>query len=65
MAVRDWVVQRATVSGHDWSRTLGFGLLADRAGYIGLNGRAGEAEGSLPAGSAEEQRHGHARGDFL
>ena len=57
VAVRDWVVQRATVSGHDWSRTLGFGLLADRAGYIRLNRQGREAEGSLPAGSAEEQRY--------
>jgi predicted AlkP superfamily phosphohydrolase/phosphomutase len=57
VGVRDWVVQRATVSGHDWSRTPGFALLADRAGYIRLNRQGREAKGSLPAGSAEEQRY--------
>ena len=44
VGVRDWVVQRATASGHDWSRTPGLALLADRAGYIRLNRQGREAK---------------------
>lgn len=57
VGVRDWVVQRATASGHDWSRTPGFALLADRAGYIRLNRQGREAEGLLMPGSSEEQHY--------
>jgi hypothetical protein len=55
--VRDFVVQRATASGYDWSRTPGLALLADRAGYIRLNRQGREAEGLLTPGSKEEKRY--------
>ena len=57
VGVRDFVVQRATASGHDWSRTPGLALLADRAGYIRLNRQGREAEGLLTSGSIEEKRY--------
>ena len=57
VGVRDWVVGRATAAGHDWSRTPGLALLADRTGYIRLNRQGREAEGILHAGSAEEEHY--------
>ena len=57
VGMRDWVVQRATAAGHDWSRTPGLALLADRTGYIRLNRQGREAEGLLPPGSSEEKRY--------
>ena len=57
VGVRDWVVERATASGHDWSRTPGLALLADRTGYIRLNRQGREAEGLLTPGSSEEERY--------
>jgi len=57
VGVRDWVVQHATAAGHDWSRTPGFALLADRTGYIRLNRQGREAEGLLRPGSSEEDRY--------
>ena len=54
VGVRDWVVGRAAAAGHDWSRTPGLALLADRTGYIRFNRQEREVEGILPAGSAEE-----------
>ena len=57
VGVRDWVVQGATAAGHDWSRTPGLALLADRTGYIRLNRQGREAEGLLPPGSSEEDRY--------
>jgi hypothetical protein len=57
VGVRDFVVERATASGHDWSRTPGLALLADRAGYIRLNRQGREAKGLLPAGGAEEKAY--------
>ena len=51
VGVRDWVVQGATAAGHDWSRTPGLALLADRTGYIRLNRQGREAEeDSCPRG---------------
>jgi hypothetical protein len=47
VAVRDAVVNRAIVAGHDWPHTPGFDLLADMHGYLRLNLRGREREGSL------------------
>jgi predicted AlkP superfamily phosphohydrolase/phosphomutase len=49
VAVRDEVVNRAIVGGHDWGRTPGFALLADLHGYIRLNLRGRERQGALDA----------------
>jgi predicted AlkP superfamily phosphohydrolase/phosphomutase len=56
VSVRDWVVQRATAAGHDWSRTPGLALLADLTGYIRLNQKGRESEGILRAQSPAELR---------
>jgi predicted AlkP superfamily phosphohydrolase/phosphomutase len=55
VAVRDWVVSRATAGGHDWSKTPGLALLADLSGYIRLNLRGREAKGMLMPGSPEQE----------
>ena len=47
VGVRDAVVNRSIVAGHDWPRTPGFDLLADMHGYLRLNVRGREREGSL------------------
>jgi predicted AlkP superfamily phosphohydrolase/phosphomutase len=47
VGVRDAVVNRSIVAGHDWARTPGFDLLADMHGYLRLNVRGREREGSL------------------
>jgi predicted AlkP superfamily phosphohydrolase/phosphomutase len=47
VSVRDAVVNRSIVAGHDWARTPGFDLLADMHGYLRLNVRGREREGSL------------------
>jgi predicted AlkP superfamily phosphohydrolase/phosphomutase len=47
VGVRDAVVNRSIVAGHDWSGTPGFDLLADMNGYLRLNVRGREREGSL------------------
>jgi predicted AlkP superfamily phosphohydrolase/phosphomutase len=57
VGVRDWVVQRATAAGHDWSRTPGLALLADRTGYVRLNLKGREAEGILSRQSPDERRY--------
>ena len=57
VAVRDWVVARATVGGLVWSRTPGFALLADDHGYLRFNLAGREAAGSLVPGSSEHERY--------
>ncbi len=57
VAVRDWVVERATAGGHDWSQTPGLALLADLAGYIRLNVKGREAMGMLTPGSPDQERY--------
>jgi hypothetical protein len=47
VSVRDAVVNRSIVAGHDWAHTPGFDLLADMHGYLRLNLRGREREGSL------------------
>jgi predicted AlkP superfamily phosphohydrolase/phosphomutase len=47
VSVRDAVVNRSIVAGHDWAHTPGFDLLADMHGYLRLNVRGREREGSL------------------
>ncbi len=47
VSVRDAVVNRSIVAGHDWAHTAGFDLLADMHGYLRLNVRGREREGSL------------------
>jgi predicted AlkP superfamily phosphohydrolase/phosphomutase len=47
VGVRDAVVNRSIVAGHDWAHTPGFDLLADMHGYLRLNVRGREREGSL------------------
>jgi len=47
VSVRDAVVSRSIVAGHDWAHTSGFDLLADMHGYLRLNVRGREREGSL------------------
>jgi predicted AlkP superfamily phosphohydrolase/phosphomutase len=46
VAVRDAVVNRSIVAGHDWRRTPGFDLLTDLNGYLRLNVRGREREGA-------------------
>lgn len=51
VAVRDAVVNRALVGGHDWARTPGLDVLADLNAYLRLNVRGRERDGMLaPAG---------------
>jgi hypothetical protein len=47
VAVRDWVMDRQIRSGHEWSSTQGFALLADLNGYLRLNLRGRERDGTL------------------
>jgi predicted AlkP superfamily phosphohydrolase/phosphomutase len=47
VSVRDEVVNRSVVGGHDWARTSGFDLSADMNGYLRLNVRGREREGTL------------------
>jgi predicted AlkP superfamily phosphohydrolase/phosphomutase len=47
VSVRDEVVSRSVVGGHDWSVTSGFDLAADLNGYLRLNVRGREREGIL------------------
>lgn len=52
--VRDWVVDKATTGGKDWSHLKGFPVLADLNAYIRLNLKQREVHGIMdPAG---EQR---------
>jgi len=47
VAVRDEVVNRSIVAGHDWHSTPGFDLLTDLNGYVRLNVRGREREGAF------------------
>lgn len=47
VSVRDEVVNRSVVGGQDWSRTAGFDLAADMNGYLRLNIRGRERDGTL------------------
>jgi hypothetical protein len=47
VAARDEILNRSVVAGHDWPHTAGFDLLADLSGYVRLNLRGREREGSL------------------
>jgi predicted AlkP superfamily phosphohydrolase/phosphomutase len=51
VAVRDAVVNRSIVDGHDWNRTPGFALLADANGYLRFNLAEREKAGMLASGS--------------
>lgn len=57
VSVRDEVVNRSVVGGHDWSRTSGFDLAADLNGYLRLNVRGREREGSLDRDGEVLQRY--------
>ena len=45
--VRDAVINRSIVAGHDWPDTPGFDLLSDLNGYLRLNVRGRERNGSI------------------
>jgi hypothetical protein len=47
VSVRDRVVNRSIVDGHDWPRTPGFACLTDLNGYVRLNLRGRESRGML------------------
>jgi predicted AlkP superfamily phosphohydrolase/phosphomutase len=47
VSVRDAVVNRSIVAGHDWPRTIGFDLLSDMNGYLRWNLRGREAAGAV------------------
>lgn len=47
VSVRDAVVNRSIVAGHDWARTPGFDLLSDLNGYLRLNVHGRERDGAL------------------
>jgi len=51
LAVRDAVVNRSIVDGHDWSRTPGFAVLADANAYLRFNLEGREQAGMLKLGS--------------
>jgi hypothetical protein len=45
VVVRDAVINRSIVAGHDWAHTPGFDLLSDLNGYLRLNVRGRERKG--------------------
>jgi predicted AlkP superfamily phosphohydrolase/phosphomutase len=47
VAVRDAVINRSIVAGHDWRNTPGFDLLSDLNGYLRLNVRGRESKGAF------------------
>jgi hypothetical protein len=53
--VRDAVVNRSIVNGHDWSRTPGFAVLADANGYLRFNLAQREKAGMLQPGGQQER----------
>src|SRR5262249_57895622 len=55
--VRDAVVNRAIVAGHDWPHTPGFDVLADLNAYLRLNVKGRERDGALEPGSEELARY--------
>ncbi len=56
-AVRDFVVDRAITSGHDWKRTPAFATLASVSGYLQFNLRGREKLGTLDEGSDRFSRY--------
>jgi predicted AlkP superfamily phosphohydrolase/phosphomutase len=52
-SIQDWVVNRTTVSGHDWSRTPAFTASTEGVGYLHLNIKGREAKGFFEAESKE------------
>ena len=57
VSVRDAVVNRSIVAGHDWPNTLGFDLLSDLNGYLRWNVRGRERDGILEIGSETFDRY--------
>ena len=57
VGVRDAVVNRSMVDGHDWSRTPGFAVLADANAYLRFNLEGREQAGMLKPGSAAQTRY--------
>jgi len=57
VAVRDAVVNRSIVDGHDWSRTPGFAVLADANAYLRFNLAKRERAGMLEPGSDAQTRY--------
>ena len=57
VSVRDAVVNRSIVAGHDWSTTVGFDLLSDLNGYLRWNVRGRERDGILQIGSETFDRY--------
>jgi predicted AlkP superfamily phosphohydrolase/phosphomutase len=57
VAVRDAVVNRSIVDGHDWSRTPGFAVLADANAYLRFNLEGREQAGMLKPGSDKQMRY--------
>jgi predicted AlkP superfamily phosphohydrolase/phosphomutase len=57
MSVRDAVVNRSIVDGHDWSRTPGFAVLADANAYLRFNLAGREQAGMLEPASAAHARY--------
>ena len=53
--VQDWVVNRAVIGGHDWSRTPAFPVSSGGEGYLQLNIKGREAQGFFEPDSAELQ----------
>jgi predicted AlkP superfamily phosphohydrolase/phosphomutase len=55
--VQDWVVNRAVVGGHDWSRTPAFHLSSGGEGFLRLNIKGREARGFFEPDSAERHHY--------
>jgi predicted AlkP superfamily phosphohydrolase/phosphomutase len=55
--VQDWVVNRAVIGGHDWSRTPAFHVSSGGEGYLRLNIKGREARGFFEPDSAELQHY--------
>lgn len=57
VTVRDAVVNRSIVDGHDWSRTPGFAVLADANAYLRFNLAQRERAGMLAMGSDAQAQY--------
>jgi predicted AlkP superfamily phosphohydrolase/phosphomutase len=57
VGVRDAVVNRSIVDGHNWSRTPGFAVLADANAYLRFNLQGREQAGMLKPGSDAQTRY--------
>lgn len=55
--VRDWVVERETTGGLDWSQTPGFALRSDLYSFVRLNLVGRERDGLLEVGSEPHRRY--------